>query len=66
MKTRFFTECSDWWRKGYFIPVMNQLNNKTERRFITVAEKEVYLRKFGEKIITKQEFIDWWCKEFGE
>ena len=59
-KVTFFIPNRETWREGYFIPVRNRLNNKLERDFLPNELKELYLDRWGEKILYDDEFIDWY------
>jgi hypothetical protein len=48
--------------EGYYIPVRNIFNNKIEREFIPISAKEMFEKKFGERLITDQEFLDWYAE----
>jgi hypothetical protein len=47
---------------GYSLAVRDDWVFKIKRVHITTREKELYLKEFGEKIITYGEFFDWWCR----
>ena len=47
---------------GYSLAVRDDWTFKIKRTHITKEEKKEYERKFGNKIITYNEFFDWWCK----
>ncbi len=47
---------------GWTLKVMEDWGGKIKKRFITNREKALYLEEFGEKLITDNEFFDWWCK----
>jgi hypothetical protein len=46
---------------GYSIAVRDDWNYHIRTTHITDREKDLYLNTIGEKIITYNEFIDWWC-----
>jgi hypothetical protein len=48
--------------EGYYIPVRNSYNNLIEREFIPVEAKEIFEQSFGEKVITDNEFMDWYAR----
>ena len=48
--------------EGYYIPVRNNFNNKIEREFIPLQAKELFEKKFGERLISDQEFLDWYAE----
>ena len=50
---------------GYSLAVKDDWGPKIKRRHITEREKELYLKEFGEKMITDDEFFDWWCRING-
>lgn len=47
---------------GYSIAVRDNWVYKIKRVHITEREKDLFLKEFGEKIITYDEFYDWWCR----
>ncbi len=47
---------------GYSLAVRDDWVYKIKRVHITEKEKELYIEKFGEKIVTYSEFFDWWCQ----
>ncbi len=48
--------------RGYHIPVRNSMNNRIEQEFIPAEAREYYLQKFGEKILSDEEFLDWYTQ----
>ncbi|MGD2034241.1 MAG: hypothetical protein PVF73_04235 [Bacteroidales bacterium] len=48
--------------EGYYIPVRNSFNNCIEREFIPMEAKELFEEKFGDKVITDEEFLDWYSE----
>jgi hypothetical protein len=48
--------------EGYYIPVRNTFNNNIEREFIPLKAKDFFEKKFGERLITDQEFLDWYTE----
>lgn len=48
--------------EGYYIPVRNTFNNSIEREFIPIQAREMYEEQFGERVITDQEFLDWYSE----
>ncbi len=50
---------------GYSLAVRDNWGYKTLRRHITDREKELYEKKFGNKLLTDDEFFEWWCKVNG-
>lgn len=50
---------------GFSLAVRDNWGYKTLRRHITEREKELYEKKFGNKLLTDDEFFDWWCKVNG-
>jgi len=48
--------------EGYYIPVRNTFNNSIEREFIPMEAKELFEKKFGDKIITDEEFLNWYLE----
>lgn len=47
---------------GYYVPVRNQWNWDIDYEHITEKDKKRYEKDFGTKIITRDEFLNWWCK----
>ncbi len=45
---------------GYNVRVMDDWGFRIKKRHITESEKEQYERKFGHKMITDNEFFEWW------
>lgn len=60
---QFFIPCRDVWRKGYFIPVRCRFSQKIERDFLPSELKDVFLKKWGERIIFDDEFVEWYTIE---
>lgn len=58
----FFTVYNQYGLDGYFIPVRNSFNNTIEKEFIPSGAREIFEKKFGEHIISDQEFLDWYCE----
>jgi len=48
--------------KMYSLAIRDDWTFKIKRTNITEREKDLYLKTFGEKIITYSEFYNWWCK----
>ncbi|MCG8700757.1 MAG: hypothetical protein MI922_22075 [Bacteroidales bacterium] len=59
---KFFIPNRETWRKGFFIPVRNRLNNMLERDFLPEDMKELYQEEWGEAILYDDEFIDWYSR----
>ena len=53
---------------GYSLAVRDDWVYKIKRVHVTEKEREQFLDAFGEKIITYNEFFDWWCQinSYGE
>ncbi len=51
---------------GYSLAVRDNWSFKVKRVHISEAEKEEFLKKFGENIITYSEFFEWWEKLYKE
>ncbi|MBQ9212877.1 MAG: hypothetical protein IJ150_02925 [Bacteroidales bacterium] len=51
---------------GYTLTVRDDWNYKLKQVSVTEKEKNAYLEKFGEKIITFNEFFDWWKTLIGK
>ena len=47
---------------GYSLAVRDDWNYHIISTHITDEDKELYLKMFGEKLITYDEFYEWWCK----
>jgi len=45
---------------GYSLAVRDDWVYKIKRVHITDQEKELYEKEFGDKIITDNEFFEWW------
>jgi hypothetical protein len=45
---------------GFSIAIRDNWSFKIKRIHITVAEKEAYEAKFGDRIILEKDFMDWW------
>ena len=48
--------------EGYYIPVRNTFSNNIEREFIPMEAKDMFEERFGDKVITDEEFIDWYSE----
>jgi hypothetical protein len=48
--------------EGYYIPVRNSFNNCIENEFIPLKARDIFEKKFGERLITDQEFMDWYTE----
>ena len=48
--------------EGYYIPVRNSFNNQIEKEFIPLKAKEIFELKYGQKIISDQEFLNWYSE----
>jgi hypothetical protein len=60
--TNYYKLYSKYGLEGYYVPVRNTFNNNIEQEFIPLKAKEIYEKKFGERIITDQEFLDWYTE----
>ncbi len=47
---------------GFSLAVRDDWNYKIKRVHVTPEEKEAYLEKFGEEIISYNEFFEWWTE----
>ena len=56
----FFEKCREYWWDGYFIKVRNSWNYRLDKIRVTTEEKELYEKKFGERILYDNEFYDWY------
>lgn len=45
---------------GYLLAVRDDWSYKIKKVNISKEEKELYLEKFGEKIVTYETFFEWW------
>jgi len=45
---------------GYTLSVRNDWSFKLKQVNVSTSEKEAYEKKFGDEIITYQEFFEWW------
>jgi hypothetical protein len=64
----FFKPYNSYGLEGYYIPVRNSFNNHIEKEFLPTGAKELFENTFGQKIITDEEFLDWYsenAKNFG-
>ena len=61
-KERNYKRYTKYGLDGYYIPVRNTVNNAIEREFIPIEAKELYDKKFGDKVISDHEFIDWYTQ----
>lgn len=48
--------------EGYYIPVRNTFNNNIEREFIPVEAKELFEEKFGDKVVSDRDFLNWYTE----
>lgn len=49
---------------GYTLTVRDDWSYKPKKVAITAQEKEAYEKQFGNKLITYNEFMEWW-KEYN-
>lgn len=56
----FYKPYSKYGLEGYYIPVRNSFNNHIEKEFIPKEAKDLFQSKFGQKIITDREFLEWY------
>lgn len=47
---------------GWNVIVLDDWGTKLRKRFLTDAQKTMYLKKFGEKVIHESEFLKWYEK----
>lgn len=45
---------------GYTLSVRNDWSFKLKQVNVTASEKDAYIEKFGDEVITYQEFFEWW------
>ena len=45
---------------GYNVAVKSDWGNIILYKYLSEKEKEIYLKEFGEKMITETEFFAWW------
>ncbi len=48
--------------EGYYIPVRNTFSKDIEYEFIPIKAKDIFEKKFGERIITDEEFLNWFSE----
>lgn len=60
--TGYYKMYSKFGLEGYYVPVRNTFNNSIEREFLPVEARDMYEQKFGEKVASDREFIDWYTK----
>jgi hypothetical protein len=60
-KSFFFTPYNMHGLEGYYINVRNSFNNQLEQEFIPEKAKSLYESKFGQTVITDNEFLDWYA-----
>jgi len=51
---------------GYSIAVRDDWSFKIKRVHITEFEKDEYVKKFGEEVITYSDFFEWWQKLYKD
>jgi hypothetical protein len=56
----YFKPYNKYGLDGYYVPVRNTFNNKIEREFIPKEARGLFEAKFGQNIISDQEFLDWY------
>jgi hypothetical protein len=61
-KRNLFKMYSKYGLEGYYIPVRNSFSNTIEREFIPLKAKEIFEKKFGDRLITDTEFLDWYSE----
>lgn len=61
-KSNYYKMYTKYGLEGYYIPVRNTFNNSIEREFIPVEAKVPYEEKFGGKLISDSEFLDWYTE----
>lgn len=47
---------------GYALAVRDPWSYHIKRVHVTDEELNMYIRKFGEQIISEDEFVKWWCE----
>ncbi len=60
--TTFFKLYKKYGLEGYHIPVRNSFNNCIEYEFIPESARSLYEESFGEKVLSDQEFLDWYTQ----
>jgi hypothetical protein len=60
--TIFFKPYSKYGLEGYYIQVRNSFNNQLEDEFIPLKAKELFESRYGQKVISDQEFLDWYSE----
>jgi hypothetical protein len=58
----FYKPFKKYGLEGYYIPVRNSFNNQIENEFIPLKAKDLFEAKYGQKIISDQEFLDWYSE----
>jgi hypothetical protein len=59
-KGRFFRPYNMKGIEGYYIHVRNTFSNQLEQEFIPEKAKGIYESRFGQVIISDEEFLDWY------
>lgn len=50
---------------GYSIAVRDDWSLKIKRIHVSGTEKDAYIKKFGQKMILENDFMDWWVEFNG-
>jgi hypothetical protein len=61
-ETAFFKPFSENGLEGYYIQVRNSFNNQLEQEYIPTGAKVLYESKYGQEIISDDEFLDWYTE----
>ncbi len=48
--------------EGYYVPVRNTFSKNIEQEFIPLKAKDFFEKKFGDRIISDQEFLNWFTE----
>jgi len=61
-KSGFFKPFSKHGLEGFYIQVRNTFSNQLEEEFIPTKAKQFYEAKFGQVVISDNEFLDWYTE----
>jgi hypothetical protein len=61
-KEPFFKECKEWWWGGWFVNTRDNNTYRLTKQHLTNDLKNKYEEEFGEKIITEDEFNEWYIR----
>lgn len=60
--SNYYKEYSKYGLEGYYIPIRNTFSNCIEREFIPIKARELFEDKFGNKVVTDSEFLEWYTE----